>query len=83
MTHFTEMFSYDFTNDMESQLDDIEYGTVKQDDVIRTYLSSLDKHIQETKELYQSNPDKIKKTKDTSLHCGSYQNDPIYFQPKL
>ena len=80
MTHFTEMFSYDFTNDMESQLDDIEYGTVKQHDVIRTYLSSLDKHIQETKELYQSNPDKIKKTKDTSLHCGSYQNDPIYIK---
>lgn len=80
MTHFTEMFSYNFTNTMESQLDDIEYGAVKQDDVIRTYLSSLDKHIQETKELYQSNPEQIKKTKDTSLHCGSYQNDPIYIK---
>jgi len=79
-TYFPKVFDYSYTNTMESYLDEIEYGNMSQKEVLTSFISNLDHSIQETNEFHHENPDKIQKTKDTSLYCGKYQNEALYIK---
>ena len=79
-TYFPKVFDYSYTNTMETYLDEIEYGKMTQKEVLTSFISNLDHNIQETNEFHQENPDKIQKTKDTSLYCGKYQNEALYIK---
>ena len=75
-THFHDLFQYDFTRQMENELDDIEHSTKEQKTVLSQYIQVVDRLIQETNENYQRNPDQIQKVKDQSIHCGVIQGNP-------
>jgi DNA topoisomerase I len=76
--HFDEVFQYDFTEYMESSLDQIEQKQLIQGDLLRSYIEKVDGYVQETKTNYQNNPEKVNKVKDQSLHCGSHEGEPMY-----
>ena len=78
--HFDKVFQYDFTNDMETKLDQIEFGNMDQAIVLREYIQTLDTWVHKTKHHYQENPNDIHKVKDQSLHCGHYKNEPLYIK---
>ena len=78
--HFNDIFNYNFTNKMETSLDEIEEGKEKQEKCLKSYIKDLDQLIKNTNELYKENPDKISKVADTSLHCGKYNDTPIYIK---
>ena len=79
-THFHDLFQYDFTRQMENELDDIEHSTKEQKTVLSQYIQVVDRLIQETNENYQRNPDQIQKVKDQSIHCGVIQGNPWYIK---
>ncbi len=78
--HFKELFNYDFTNNMENKLDEIEWGNENQKVILNNYITIVDKWINHTKEHYRENPNEINKVKDQSLHCGKYKNEPIFIK---
>ena len=78
--HFDKVFQYDFTNDMESKLDKIEWGHIEQHIVLKEYIQVLDTWIHKTKDYYKENPTEVNKVKDQSLHCGKYKNQPLYIK---
>lgn len=78
--HFDKVFDYDFTNKMETLLDDIEYGKCEQSLVLNNYISSLENCIKQANIYYHTNPEQISKVKDQSLHCGIINNNPWYIK---
>ena len=78
--NFDSMFNYDFTNEMETFLDEIENGNTLQKEVLDDYIFKLNELIDNTKSKLTSNPELVKKVKDTSLHCGKYKNEPMYIK---
>ena len=78
--YFENVFNYGFTNAMETKLDDIEHGKVSQKETLDSFIGTLDETIQETNTIHEKDPGKIKKVKDTSLHCGSYKNETMYIK---
>ena len=78
--NFNNVFNYDFTNKMETSLDEIEYGNQQQSTTLNEYIQKLDELIAKTNQYYKDSPDKIEKVADTSLHCGHYNNDPLYIK---
>ena len=75
--HFDKVFDYDFTNKMETLLDDIEYRKCEQSLVLNNYISSL-KIIKQANIYYHTNPEQISKVKDQSLHCGIINMSLVY-----
>ena len=69
--HFEEIFDFDFTNNMEKLLDDIENNETYHHDVLNKYIKNVNKLIEGTNKNFEDNPETIKKVKDVSLHCGS------------
>ena len=76
--HFNEVFQYKFTEYMESSLDKIENKELIQKNVLSSYIEKVNQYVEYTNEIYQNNPEKINKVKDQSLHCGTYDNVPMY-----
>uniref|UniRef100_A0A6C0KWZ1 DNA topoisomerase n=1 Tax=viral metagenome TaxID=1070528 RepID=A0A6C0KWZ1_9ZZZZ len=68
--HFDSIFNYEFTNNMETGLDNIESREINNCKLLRDYTSNVDELIAQTKTNYENNPEQIKKICDTSLHCG-------------
>lgn len=80
VSHFENIFDYGFTNTMEDSLDQIEYGSKRQDKVLNVFIETLDTSIEKTKRMYKNNPETIQKAKDMSLHCGTYKNEALYIK---
>ena len=78
--HFINVFNYEFTNTMETKLDLIEHGEVSQKETLKSFISTLDTIIQKTETVHENDPDKIKKVKDVSLHCGVYKKESMYIK---
>ena len=78
--HFESIFNYEFTNSMESGLDNIETREITNCDLLRNYISSVDKLIEETNTNYKNNPELVKKVCDTSLHCGKIDGFTAYIK---
>ena len=78
---FHELFNYDFTNMMESNLDKIENGESSQHDILSNYIQIVDKLLDQTKEYFKENPDKTKKLKENnSIYCGKIGNVTYYIK---
>ena len=69
--HFEEIFDFDFTNNMEKLLDEIENNETYHHNVLNKYIKNVNKLIEGTNKNFEDNPETIKKVKDVSLHCGS------------
>ena len=79
--HFEDLFNYDFTNDMESKLDEIEYGNIKNNSILNEYIKSVNKLLEDTKSIYKNNPEKVSKMKENnSIYCGKYKDDVLYIK---
>lgn len=79
--HFNDLFNYDFTNMMESNLDKIENGENSQHDILGSYMNTVDVLLQKTKQHFQENPDKTKKLKEiNSIYCGKIDNVAYYIK---
>ena len=78
--HFDEVFQYEFTNKMEQELDEIEGGSLSQEKVLNPYIQIVSSWIEKTKQHYHENPEEVKKVKDQSIHCGTYQNEPLFIK---
>lgn len=78
---FDELFNYEFTNMMESNLDKIENGECSQHDILGCYINIVDELLHKTKQYFQENPDKTKKLKETnSIYCGKIDNVAHYIK---
>ena len=78
--HFETIFQYDFTDSMETKLDDIEWGKVIQSDVLKEYINVVTSWIETAICHYKENPEQIQKVKDQSLYCGKYKSDVLYIK---
>ena len=78
--HFESIFNYEFTNSMESGLDNIESQEISNCELLRTYISNVEQLIEETKTNYKNNPDQVKKVCDTSIHCGQIDGFAAYIK---
>jgi len=78
--HFESIFNYEFTNNMESGLDNIESRETCNCDLLRRYISNVEELIEETKTNYKKNPDQVKKVCDTSIHCGKINGFVAYIK---
>lgn len=78
--HFESIFNYEFTNNMENGLDNIESRKFNNCELLRNYISNVDQLIEQTKTNYQNNPEQIKKVCDTSLHCGKINGCAAYIK---
>lgn len=79
-SHFDEVFQYEFTNKMEGELDEIERGSLCQEKVLNPYIQIVSSWIEKTKQHYNENPEEVKKVKDQTIHCGTYQNEPLFIK---
>uniref|UniRef100_A0AB39JD37 DNA topoisomerase n=1 Tax=Florenciella sp. virus SA2 TaxID=3240092 RepID=A0AB39JD37_9VIRU len=79
-SHFNDIFTYEFTNNMENKLDQIENKDLSFYETLNDYISAVNKLIEETKDNYKENPEQIKKTKDISLYCGKIKNKVAYIK---
>lgn len=78
--HFDSIFNYEFTNSMESGLDNIETREISNSELLRNYISNVDQLIAETNTNYKNNPDSVKKVCDTSIHCGKIDGFAAYIK---
>ena len=78
--HFESIFNYEFTNNMESGLDNIESRETCNCDLLRRYISNVEELIEETKTNYKKNPDQVKKVCDTSIYCGKIDGFVAYIK---
>lgn len=78
--HFESIFNYEFTNNMESGLDNIESRETCNCELLRRYISNVEELIEETKTNYKKNPDQVKKVCDTSIHCGKIDGFVAYIK---
>ena len=78
--HFNDIFTYEFTNNMENKLDMIEHKNIEFSNVLNDYISEVNNFIIIANDLYKKNPDKINKTKDISLYCGKIQGKVAYIK---
>jgi len=78
--HFETIFNYEFTNNMENGLDNIESNETNNCKFLREYISSVEHLIKETNTNYKENPETIKKVCDTSIHCGQIDGAPAYIK---
>ena len=78
--HFETIFQYDFTDSMETKLDNIEFGKINQIDVLKDYIDIVTAWIQTAISYYNENPQQIQKVKDQSLYCGKYKSDVLYIK---
>ena len=78
--HFESIFNYEFTNNMENGLDNIESNETDNCNFLREYISSVEHLIKQTNANYKENPDSIKKVCDTSVHCGKIDGDVAYIK---
>lgn len=78
--HFESIFNYEFTNSMESGLDNIESREIGNCELLRTYISNVEELILKTKTNYKNNPDQVKKVCDTSVHCGQIDGFAAYIK---
>ena len=60
---FNELFNYDFTNMMETNLDKIENGECSQDEILSSYIKIVDELLKNTKLYFQEKSRSNKKTK--------------------
>jgi len=65
---------------MEQELDEIEGGSLSQEKVLNPYIQIVSSWIEKTKQHYHENPEEVKKVKDQSIHCGTYQNEPLFIK---
>ena len=78
--NFNDVFNYDFTNIMETSLDNIEHGENSKP-VLDDFKSKIDKLITNVKNYMKENKDKVKKLKEiNSIHCGEYEGNPIFIK---
>ena len=78
---FYNLFNYDFTNNMESSLDQIENGEISQKEILDAYIKLVNELIITNKEHYKENPDKVKKLKENnSIYCGKLDEIPYYIK---
>lgn len=78
--HFETIFQYDFTDSMETKLDEIEWGKINQTVILKEYINTVTSWIESANCHYNENPEQIKKIKDQSLYCGKYKNDVLYIK---
>lgn len=78
--HFDSIFNYEFTNSLESGLDNIESREISNCELLQTYISNVEQLIEETKTNYKNNPDLVKKVCDTSVHCGKIDGFATYIK---
>lgn len=78
--HFETIFNYEFTNCMESGLDNIESREINNCELLRNYITNVDQLIEETKTNYKNNPEQVKKVCDTSIHCGKINGFTAYIK---
>ena len=78
---FNDLFNYDFTNMMESNLDKIENGECIKHEILSSYIEIVDQLLKNTKTYFQENPDQIKKLKENnSIYCGKVDNNVYYIK---
>jgi hypothetical protein len=65
--HFAELFEYDYTVKMEKELDNIEDGTSDWKQVLRSFITTVDSHlnIEAEKKAY------------SSVHAGTFEKKPV------
>lgn len=76
--YFEPLFDFDFTSNMENQLDDIANRETRQDKVLKDYIEKTNNMIQESKTNMKDNTKKYKD--NNSIHCGSYNEKPIFIK---
>ena len=77
---FDDLFNYDFTNIMESSLDQIENGEISQKQILDSYVKLVNDLLVKTKEHFK-NPEQIKKLKENnSIYCGKVDEIPYYIK---
>ena len=72
--HFNDIFNYDFTNQMETLLDNIEQGDSNYKSVLDNYVLSVNTLITNTQDKYKENPEMKIKKPDKSIHVGNINN---------
>ena len=78
--HFDDIFKFEFTNNMEELLDNIETNKSNHCDILKNYINCINKLIKDTNNNFERNPETIKKIKDISLHCGNINNSVSYIK---
>lgn len=78
--NFDDVFNYDFTNIMETSLDNIEQGENSKP-ILDDFKNKIDKLITNVKNYMKENKDKVKKLKEiNSIHCGEYEGEAIFIK---
>ena len=69
-TYFPDIFNYEFTGEMEDQLDLISNGNLSKSGVLDKYVNLIDNVIEETKETLKTSDIKDKNKRMNSFDCG-------------
>lgn len=77
--YFNEIFDFGFTDTMETKLDEIADGNYNHCETLNEYIKHVDGLLKMTHENIDITP-KQKLKEQSSLHCGNFENAPIYIK---